>query len=60
MTTLNQLDKISGSVKLHISDSWGRKVTTRKCPHINVLNVETDHMEKFQINDLPKFGFPVF
>ena len=32
----------SGSVKLHIGDSWGRKVTTHKCPRINVLNVETE------------------
>ena len=36
------LIKISGSVKLHTGDSWGRKVTTHKCPHINVLNVETE------------------
>ena len=34
--------KISESVKLHIGDSWGRKVTTHKCPCINVLNVEME------------------
>ena len=47
--------KISGSVKLP-------KVTrgVEKLPRINVLNVETDHMEKFQINDLPKYLSPVF
>ena len=55
-----EISEISGSVKLHISDSWGRKVTMHKCLHINVLNVEMDHIEKFQINDLPKFGSPVF
>ena len=34
--------EISGSVKLHIGDSWGRKVTTCKCPCINVLYVEME------------------
>ena len=37
-----QIGRISGSVKLHIGDSWGRKVTMHKCPRINDLNVETE------------------
>ena len=32
--------KISGSVKLHIGDSWG-KPERHKCPQINVLSVAT-------------------
>ena len=39
-TTQKELSEISGSVKLHIGDSWG-KPEIHKCPHINVLSVAT-------------------
>ena len=36
--------KISGSVKLHIGDSWD-KPEMHKCPRINVLSVTTHKFE---------------
>ena len=33
-----ELDQISGSIKLHIGDLWG-KPEMHKCPRMNVLTV---------------------